>query len=176
MAECWYPENERINASRADNERVVIKALTAYRLFTTSIHAVYVDERCVLDQLIHGPAETLAGHLNHGEVVMHPDTAARYARHFLVIPYLKEVPTVAADIEHKTFVVKREEWFVPTGGYTDQYGACWTDLMLAITHATQRLGELGEFNGEGEPASDQIKIVPHDEHVVVRIEYTQEQK
>jgi hypothetical protein len=171
-------ERERffMDAPRADDERIVIKALTAYRLFTTSIHAVYVDERCALDQIIHGPATTLVGPLNHGEVVMHPDTAARYARHFLVIPYREEVPTVAADIKHKTFVVKREEWFVPTGGYHDQNGACWTDLTLAITYATQRLGELGKFNGEGEPASDQIKVVPHDEHVVVRIEYTQEQK
>jgi hypothetical protein len=83
---------------------------------------------------------------------------------------------MAADIEHKTFTVQREEWFVPTGGYRDQHGACWTDLMLAITWATQRLKELDEFNGEGEPASDQIKVVPHDEHVVFRIEYAKEQK
>jgi hypothetical protein len=81
---------------------------------------------------------------------------------------------MAADIEHKTFVVKREEWFVPTGGYHDQYGACWTDLMLAITHATNRLKELGKVeDNHVEPADDQIKVVPHDEHVVVRIEYVE---
>lgn len=79
-----------------------------------------------------------------------------------------------ADIEHKLFAVKREEWFVPTGGYHDQYGACWTELMKAISWATHRLEKLGKFDGTGEPASDLIKIVPHDEHVVVRIEYTEE--
>lgn len=83
---------------------------------------------------------------------------------------------MAADIEHKIFAVKREEWFVPTGDYHDQHGACWTDLMLAITWATQRLKELHKFDGVGEPASDQIKVVPHDEHVVIRIEYTEEKK
>jgi len=82
---------------------------------------------------------------------------------------------MAPNIERKTFAVKREEWFVPTGGYHDQHGACWTDLMLAIGWASHRLKELGKFDGTGEPASDLIKIVPHDEHVVVRIEYTEEQ-
>lgn len=82
---------------------------------------------------------------------------------------------MAADIEHKTFAVKREEWFVPTGDYHDQHGACWTDLMLAITDATHRLSDLGKIKHGDEPASDLIKIVPHDEHVVVRIEYTEEQ-
>ena len=46
--------------------------------------------------------------------------------------------------------------------------------MLAINYATNRLIELGLFNGHGEPASDQIKIVPHDEHVVVRINYAEQ--
>jgi hypothetical protein len=145
-----------------------------------NVQVIYVDSRVQRDIILLGPCETESGTLLEGELMMHPDDAAIFAdlarkpatEATIHIPLTsgKEQP-MAADIEHKTFVVKREEWFVPTGGYHDQHGACWTDLMLAITHATQRLGELGEFNGEGEPADDQIKVVPHDEHVVVRIEY-----
>lgn len=168
-------EQERffMDAPRADDERIVIKALTAYRLFTTSIHAVYVDERCAPDQLIHGPAETLAGHLNHGEVVMHPDTAARYARHFLVIPYRKEVPTVAADIETKVFTRQRVEYWITTGTYHGD-GARFEETEQAYAWAKQRLVNAGVIK-EGQSAEGHIRVRPHDEHVIVYIEFDEEQ-
>lgn len=155
--------------------------------------------------VVMGPCETVAGKLLPGQCCISEATADaiwNYLRvpdnapvkrwkpapgnKFLVSTGIPRVITLtsepdkeqpmAADIEHKTFAVKREEWFVPTGDYTDQYGACWTDFMLAITYATNRLRELGKFDGIGEPASDLIKVVPHDAHVVVRIEYTEERK
>lgn len=148
------------------------------------------------NQVITGPCQTLAGDLSTNRCAISRETADAIRTYlssavhpwphhvfadrrdggFLISEPKPKEPAVAADIEHKTCAVKREEWFVPTGGYHDQHGACWTDLMLAITYATQRLKELKQFDGVGEPASDQIKIVPHDEHVVVRVEYTEQQK
>jgi hypothetical protein len=154
------------------------------RRFGVHFQQIYVDERVPFGEVILGHCETVAGRLAYDEALMHPALAAHLAQSFkspakvgiFPLTHDKEQP-MAADIEHKTFTVKREEWFVPTGSYDNQYGACWTDLMLAITYATNRLKELGEVNSDHvEPADDQIKVVPHDEHVVVRIEYMQEQK
>lgn len=148
--------------------------------YTPSIETVFVDSGCRVGEIILGPCSTLGGPLCAGEAMVHPETAvalrALSPQHYLPDLIFKE-PEPVSDIEHKTFAVKREEWFVPTGDYRDQHGACWTDFMLAITYATNRLIELGKFStDQGEPSSDLIKVVPHDEHVVVRIEYTEEQK
>lgn len=70
----------------------------------------------------------------------------------------------------KTFITTRREWWVPTGTYDDQ-GACWVELMKAISAATNEL----RFHGTtGEPSDDSIMILPHDEHVVVRIQVESE--
>jgi hypothetical protein len=82
---------------------------------------------------------------------------------------------MAADIEKKVFTRQRVEWHVPTPGGFWGDGADWTDLMLAITYATHRLVELGKVKHGDEPASDLIKIKPSDEHVIVFIEFDEEQ-
>lgn len=163
---------------QADNHIAVLDGARRHIDYRFGVHfqTVYVDDRVPYGEVILGHCETVAGYLAYCEALMHPAFAAHLAKYSTHPILPSEEQPMAADIEHKTFAVKREEWFVPTGGYHDQHGACWIDLMLAITWATQRLKELGKFDGVGEPASDQIKVVPHDEHVVVRIEYTEEQK
>jgi hypothetical protein len=179
------PERTHSDFRRADDHYALICGahMQVDRRFGVHFQQIYVDERVSYGQVILGHCETVAGRLAYDEALMHPDLAAHLAAPFkrpaevgiFPLAHSKEQP-MAADIEHKTFEVKREEWFVPTGDYRDQHGACWTDLMLAITWATNRLKELGKFDGVGEPSSDQIKVVPHDEHVVIRIEYTEEAK
>jgi hypothetical protein len=150
-----------------------------------NIQAIYIDSRVQRDVILLGPCETGSSSLLEGELMMHPDDAAIFAdltrktapeSMIHIPPNSSKEQLMSGDIEHKLFAVKREEWFVPTGTYHDQFGADWTDLMKAISWATHRLEKLGKFDGNGEPASDLIKVVPHDEHVVVRIEYTEEQK
>lgn len=85
-------------------------------------------------------------------------------------------PAVAADIEKKVFTHQRVEWHVATPGGFEGGGALWTDLMQAITLATHRLVELGKVKHGDEPASDLIKIRPSDDHVIVFIEFDEEQK
>lgn len=81
---------------------------------------------------------------------------------------------MAADITQKTFIRQREEWHVSTPGGFWGDGAPWVDFMLAIEYATHRLKKLSKVAGH-EPADDQIKIRPSDDHVIVFIEFDEEQ-
>lgn len=62
------------------------------------------------------------------------------------------------------FTTTRVERWVETG----RDGAYWTDLMRAIHLATNELQEAGKVPVGQEPATDQLTIHPHDEHVIVR--------
>ncbi len=158
---------------RAENEQAVIKALIECRFLQPPLTAVYVSSLLDPgDDLVHGPRELYAGTLLSSEIVMHPRTAARWAA-WNATTTSKEIP-MAADIKQKTFTRRREEWHVPTPSGFWGDGACWTDLMQAINYATNRLKELDRVKRGHEAASDQIKIKPSDEHVIVFIEFDEE--
>jgi hypothetical protein len=71
------------------------------------------------------------------------------------------------DPQRKVFTTTRVEYWVPCH-WRD--GAYWTELMKAIQWATNELRKAGRVAADGEPASDQLTIHPHDEHVIVRYE------
>jgi hypothetical protein len=74
---------------------------------------------------------------------------------------------VSDDPQRKEFTTRRIEWWVPCH---HRDGAYWTDFMKAIHRATNELVEAGELAPGEEPATDQLTVHPHDEHVIVRME------
>lgn len=85
------------------------------------------------------------------------------------------------DIETKRFTRERVEYWIPTGTYHAD-GARIEDINLAIAWAKQELEKRGvvmqrsavpltSFDFEGH-----IRIKPHDEHVIIYIEFDEEQK
>lgn len=71
------------------------------------------------------------------------------------------------DVYRREVVKRTVEWVVPT---REPWGACWTDVMLAIQQATNELWDALIVPRGMEPASDLIRIHPGDEDVVVAIE------
>lgn len=86
-----------------------------------------------------------------------------------------------AEIESKIFTRRRMEWWVPTGTYHGD-GARVEELNKAISWAQNALqnheivvqrgqAPLTAFDFEGH-----IRTKPHDEHVIVYIEFDEEEK
>ena len=78
-----------------------------------------------------------------------------------------------SDIEQKTFTTVRKEWWVPTGTYPER-GADYVELTKAIHWATQELKSAGRHFIGNSPADNAITVHPHDEHVVIRVEFDRE--
>lgn len=76
------------------------------------------------------------------------------------------------DIQVRTFTRTRKEWWIAVDG---QYGGRVEDIYLAANWARQALENrnvpcaTGDYEGH-------IKIKPTDEHVIVYIEFDEEQK
>jgi hypothetical protein len=119
----------------------------------------------------------------YDEATIHPALASDIRRlgklppdlEFIYPPDRPREAVPVSTIDQKTYVTKRVEWHVPTGTYGDT-GADWTEIMKAINYATNYLKNQGKLDEGREPAMDQIKVIPHDEHVVIRVVLDEEQK
>lgn len=109
--------------------------------------------------------------------VLNGDETSRYTRVLVdprqVDPESKEA-SVAADIEVKRFTRQRVEYWIPTGCF-DGDGGRFEDLGLAHAWARQELVERGVIK-EDDSAEGHVRIKPSDEHVIVCIEFDEEQK
>lgn len=78
---------------------------------------------------------------------------------------------MSQDPIRKVFVRERVEYWVPTGSYDDDRdGADWHELMKAISWATSELKKAGQLlESWNEAGYGQLSILPHDEHVIVRL-------
>lgn len=89
-------------------------------------------------------------------------------------PAAPKEAAVAADIEKKIFVRKRVEYWIPTGRF-DGDGGRFEDTGLAYAWAQQELENRGVIK-PGASAEGHIRIKPSDEHVIVFVEFDEEQK
>lgn len=80
---------------------------------------------------------------------------------------------MADDPVLKKFQTTRYEYWVPAGTYEGD-GAYWNQISRAIHWAHKDLERAGKLEKGREAAVDQIKILPHDEHVIVRYEIEEE--
>lgn len=81
---------------------------------------------------------------------------------------------MADDIVTKRFTRERVEYWIPTGTY-DGEGSRFENTGLAYAWAKQRLVEAGVLK-EDQSAEGHVRIKPHDEHVIVYIEFDEEWK
>lgn len=181
-------ELQRDNAFlTAPDQRGTLAGLRANIGGFTDVEAIYVDRAVPRNEVWCGPCETASGFVAPGELMMHPedaDACAKLMRTPVPVSMVrisldtnassKEQP-MAADIEKKTFTRKRVEWFVPTGTYSGG-GARIEDVNLATEWARQFLVANGVIKDERGAAEGHIHIKPHDEHVVVYVEFDEEQK
>lgn len=58
------------------------------------------------------------------------------------------------------------EYTVPAG----IFGACWTEVSLALDKAIDELRQLEGRDLEWEPSADRIRILPMDDEIVIRFE------
>lgn len=79
------------------------------------------------------------------------------------------------DIETKRFTRERVEYWIPTGAYTDD-GARVEDIGLATAWAKQELKQRGVIDHADLNYEGHVRIKPCDEHVIVYIEFDEEQK
>jgi hypothetical protein len=158
--------------SAVNNELIYQRGAVAPRIDQVFIHA-----DCRPHEILIGPCSTLAGPLCVGEAVVHPETALMLAsarpESFHPDLAIKEQPTMP-DIKTKRFTRQRVEYWIPTGTYHGDGGRL-EDTELARAWAKQELVQRGVLK-ENQSAEGHIRVKPHDEHVIVYIEFDEEQK
>lgn len=87
-------------------------------------------------------------------------------------PVQKEA-AVAGDIQVKRFTRERVEYWIPTGRF-DGEGGRFEDLGVAHAWAVQELVVKGVIE-EGSSAEGRVFVKPSDEHVIVFVEFDEEQ-
>ncbi len=82
---------------------------------------------------------------------------------------------VAGDIEVKHFARQRVEYWIPTADSGTAVGARFEDLYQAYAWAGQELEKRGVVK-KGANIEGHVRIKPSDEHVIVYVEFDEEQK